>query len=865
MAAVEERWPFTGREAELHRLLGWLAEGVAAIVVAGPDGAGRSRLIDELGAAARRAGWSTVALRPTRSSTATPMAALAPLAGWPDQTDEPHRRLLMVDDAHLLDDASATVAHQWATGGTAVVVVTVRSGEPAPAAIVALWKEEVGPRLELDPLPEEACDRLLTGALGGPVDRAVVADLTRRTAGNVVFLRELVTAGLADDSLRNEAGLWTAAGPIGPSVRLGELVAAALRGLTAAEAELLDLLAFAGPLGPAELSALTGPPDWTVTAAALERSGLLVSALDGRRLEVRIGRPIHGEVRAARLPAVAARQLAGRLAAAVEAAGARRPNDLLRIGTWGLQVGHGRPEVMLAAAQRAAARFDHHTAEELARAATRAGAGFAAELLAAESVERQGRAIEAEDELAALALTASTPEQQGRIALLRLDNDAFFRGRLDDALRLAENAEAALPPGEWRDHVAARRAGLLLALHGPREAWRVAEPLARQADPEAPPWSVVIASWSLGRLGRLTEAAALAHTHLRHVAPGGPDPAAPTWHHAVMLAEALAQMGRFAEAAALSAEEYARAVAARCSEAQAYFAWQQAKTVGERGHLAASLRLGREAAALFQQMDRRMTLGDALTHLALAQALAGRAADATRTLRTVDALRATNPSWTMVDLVQARGWTSAATGDLLSARAWMIEAADLGESIGDLLGAASALHALARLADPAGALDRLRHLATVVEGDLVSARAHHTEALAANDPERLESAAARFDAMDAPLLTAEARADSAAAWAARGEQRTAAAARRLASVAAARCEGVVTPALQSIGLRTRLTPAERDAALLAAAGRSNREIADQYCLSVRTVEGRLQRVYEKLGISSRSELGAVLAPVLQTS
>jgi DNA-binding CsgD family transcriptional regulator len=74
------------------------------------------------------------------------------------------------------------------------------------------------------------------------------------------------------------------------------------------------------------------------------------------------------------------------------------------------------------------------------------------------------------------------------------------------------------------------------------------------------------------------------------------------------------------------------------------------------------------------------------------------------------------------------------------------------------------------------------------------------------------------------------------------------------------CEGAVTPALQTIDVRARLTGAERDTALLAARGYSNKEIADELSLSVRTVENRLQRTYEKLGITTRKDLIAVLVP-----
>jgi DNA-binding NarL/FixJ family response regulator len=46
--------------------------------------------------------------------------------------------------------------------------------------------------------------------------------------------------------------------------------------------------------------------------------------------------------------------------------------------------------------------------------------------------------------------------------------------------------------------------------------------------------------------------------------------------------------------------------------------------------------------------------------------------------------------------------------------------------------------------------------------------------------------------------------------------------------------------------------------MLAAVGHSNRQIAEELFLSVRTIENHLQRVYEKLGIRSRTELAAAL-------
>jgi DNA-binding CsgD family transcriptional regulator len=55
-----------------------------------------------------------------------------------------------------------------------------------------------------------------------------------------------------------------------------------------------------------------------------------------------------------------------------------------------------------------------------------------------------------------------------------------------------------------------------------------------------------------------------------------------------------------------------------------------------------------------------------------------------------------------------------------------------------------------------------------------------------------------------------------------------------------------------------LTDREREIALLAAAGHPSRAIAERLYLSVRTVDNHLARIYDKLGVSSRADLGVTL-------
>jgi len=69
--------------------------------------------------------------------------------------------------------------------------------------------------------------------------------------------------------------------------------------------------------------------------------------------------------------------------------------------------------------------------------------------------------------------------------------------------------------------------------------------------------------------------------------------------------------------------------------------------------------------------------------------------------------------------------------------------------------------------------------------------------------------------------------------------------------------------LARLGLRPpaplALTATEERVAAMAAVGRTNRQVAQALFLSPRTVEANLARIYHKLGISSRAELGAAMA------
>lgn len=871
-------WPLVGRTEVLRALReAVINPGARGFVLAGAAGVGKSRLAAEVLGLAERAGLATARVTATRASSGIPLGALAPVLppapySEPGAVDDradllrryaaglveaaaPHRLVLLVDDAHHLDDISATLVHQLAESRQAVVLLTVRTGEPAPDAIVALWKDGLAERVELGGLTEVAIGEVLSWVLSGPVDEAAVADFARRSRGNALFLRELVNGALDDGALAGDGGVWRLTGELHPTERLVELVEARLAGLDPAERELLEVVSLAEPVGPGELGALAD----LAIADRLERRGLLTSRRQGRRIVLTLGHPLYGEVLRTKLPALRTRSIARSLAEEVERLGARRAEDALRVGTWRLTGGGAQPEATLRAAELARWRYDFGLAEELAQAAVSAGAGFDAEVLAAQLAALQGRSAEAADQLAALARRATGPDERGRVALTRLDNRVIYAGTIDEGLRIAEEAEAALAGTPWEDDIVSRRCALLLAREGPQAAAAVAVPLLARATGEALVWACMPGSFSLARTGRIAAALDAARRGRQTQAELPVSMDWYPWMHSFYEAEALAHAGRLREAHALATECYHAGVAEKSIEAQAMFSWQLAKTVSDRGHVNSAVRRAKMAIALYRQLDRPQFVEFCLIYLALALATGRRHGEAVEALAAHDGLGTVEPSYFMgVDLWIARGWTEIAGGNLPAGCETFRTAAATGERIGDLVGVAAALHSLARVGHAKEITGRLDEVASTIEGELAPCRAAHARALAERDPSALEAVSHTFDSLGADLLAAEAAADAAVGWKRCGDHRAATAAERRAGWLASRCEGADTPALRGGEARARLTAAEWEAANLAAAGRSNKQIAEEIVVSVRTVENRLQHVYGKLGISSRAELAEAL-------
>ena len=426
-----------------------------------------------------------------------------------------------------------------------------------------------------------------------------------------------------------------------------------------------------------------------------------------------------------------------------------------------------------------------------------------------------------------------------------------MKGNAD--FQIIDDTLAVITDPFWRDELANRRLFVTSIVSGPRETMEVAATWIQRSD-SALRVAVIHALVQIGRLDEAIEE--LTPPPGTRAIPAPDEP----WHQWMLFgyrAAALVPSGRLGEADELLTMAYREVMDHPAAEARAFVADWFAVLHLEQGRPVSAFRRASEAYTLYQQLGRSILAQRSYVAAAHAQAMTGRAEQAAETLAALDALPPVFKAFRTA-VLQARAWVAAAAGDLPAARARLEEAADVGEEVGHLIGAASALHGLARLGHARQVAGRLADLAAQVDGEFVAARAAYANAVAARNSEALHAVSEAFERLGANLYAAEASVEAATVLRRGGRSREAAADEHRAAQLLSRCEGAVTPVVRTITARSRLTPGELDAAVQAAAGRSNKQIAADHHISVRTVENHLQRVYEKLGISSRRELAEAL-------
>ncbi|MFZ3473831.1 hypothetical protein ACODT3_07035 [Streptomyces sp. 4.24] len=265
-----------------------------------------------------------------------------------------------MDDAHLLDPLSAALLQRLVRDGEVRLLAAVRPGAGTPEGLRRLAEDRLLGRLDLPPFTPAETTALLAAALGAVAERTS-ARLHERAQGNPLLLRELVLASVDSGELRLADGMWgTVSGqlPGPPPERVADLVENRFGGYGQDRPELrevIELVAFGQPL---EISLLLSMADAALVEEA-EARGLLAVTDEGRRTYVRTAHPLYAEVAAARCPRVRGLRHHRALVRAVEAAGARRAGDTLRLARWRLAAGMTEdPAPLPAGARDAWAAYD---------------------------------------------------------------------------------------------------------------------------------------------------------------------------------------------------------------------------------------------------------------------------------------------------------------------------------------------------------------------------------------------------------------------------------------------------------------------------------------------------------------------------
>jgi DNA-binding CsgD family transcriptional regulator len=796
--------------------------------------------------------------------------------------------LLAVDDAHWADEPSLRWLAYLAPrleGLALALLVALRPGEPASMGAPLLALRAGAPAVVRPALlGERAVRELVRAAVGAEASDALCAAVWAASGGNPLYLTELLRAVELDG--RPPAELDPAALLAGGREGIARRVVARVRGLDPRALGLAQALAVLGDgCELRQAVAISGVvmTDATRLAAGLVRREVL-AADDPPRF-------IHPVVRDALEASLgsdgrdAAHRAAARLLHADGAPAGRVAAHLVGVRPagdgWVLErlLAAARTALESGAPQAAAGLLARALAEPppparrvgVLRAAARAEASAGRETACARLEEARR--------------LAADPRERAEIALEVAEaHAALFRWA--DAVDALEGALAEL--GEADASLAARLEGELVVcgLHDAGRASRVAPVLERlSARPPAggPAEAIAVArGMAMVLAGRPARAAA---GPLEEALSGAPA-RAENWDTRAALLWSLVVAERFDAVA--NALEPAVAAVHRSGSARGLVA-----TYSTLGLL--KLRLGAlpEADAAARVALRVLQEGDFRPGLAFAATVLADVAVEAGELDEAQALLALLPQegWPAgvgtVLIPAARGRLRLAQGRpaealadfrtcaaLFSPEVWGTEVRDIGY----LHARSGAALALLRLGEPAGA----RELA---QAELADVRvfgapralgiALRTAGLAQGGERGLEllsESVAALRRSPARLERARALAELGAALRRRGRRTAAREPLAEALDLAARCGArpLATRAreeLKAAGARPRrawrsgleaLTPSELRVVRLVADGRTNREIAHELYVTLKTVEGHLSRAYTKLGIDGRGQLSRVL-------
>jgi DNA-binding CsgD family transcriptional regulator len=861
--ALARNWPVVPRENECTAIQAALVDqsGTCGIVIIGDAGVGKTtlaRLVTR--ALATPVQW----VAGTESARSIPLGVFAPLVGAATSRDPTAflataREALLsgghsvigVDDAHLLDQLSATLLHQLALDGSVRIVATVRAGESVPDAITSLWKDGYLQRLFLTPFSKEQCVKLIEQALGGRVEGLSADLMWDASGGNALFLRHLVEGALEAGTLRQVRGVWQLRGRTAVTSELASLLDTRVDQLPDPVLHALQVLTFCEPLDLDTLAKIAGND----AVEEAETRGL-IRVTKEHCINVRFNHPLFGEVIRRRLGMAASRRLRGELVRTLKERPPATPAERIRLAELTIDSDQAADVSLLVAAARDAIALTNITlGERLARVAVSRGGGLAASELLARSLLWQGNAAEAEEALSSFDPDELDELEVVRWGLARIANLQWSMGDAEGADEVLETLRGRVSNPALRALVDGVASASLLFENQLGQAVALSQHVLsdKSASAAAVEWAVFGGALALALMGRGEEVSAVAKRG--HAIESRVDGL--LWYlMAFGEVRALALAGELAAAAKRSAGFV------QISSAGQYLAWSMANVlVGTvdlaRGRFADTVaRMEQTVAALTSESAASWSFPARLL-LAQSYCVLGRVGPGAKMVAELRTRFGRHVAVFGPQLRIAEAWLAAAEGNVSSAIDLALDAARRAEESGQRAIEMLALHDAVRFGDHSS-LGRLVDIATDVGGRLAAVIAAHAAALRDCDAAAILAAAHQFEEIGALLSAADAAAQAAFAFQASDDRRRTMEAAAIAHRLAAECGGIRTPALDIAAYPLPLTVREREIANLVGAGLSNKEIADRLVVSVRTVEGHLYRACVKLDISDREQLAATI-------
>lgn len=872
-------WPLIGRTDQLDAVARALrAPELAGVMVYGPAGVGKSRVVREAMILAATHGYTTHMAIGTSASMTLPAAAFA---AWvpPAKADSlqvaravidqltrsgpPDRVIVCVDDVHLLDDLSTFIVQQLIHRRAAKVVLTARTGDHFPAATQRFATDEFIERIELPPLTHRQTSDLLTATLGSAVADDVVSELWRVTEGNTLYLRTIVESEIDEQRLIQLDGRWTwedspeesrgfRPSRAGIPPTLVAMVESKIGALTGTVSDVIDSLAVGEPL---TLAALVRITDLAAVETA-DRAGLLAFTAQGHEAEVRLAHPLYGEIRRRHAPVTSLRRLRGRVAAELAKLD-EDPRLVMRRAALLMESDEDvDADLLLRAAQCAVQCADLTLADHLAAEAVRSGAGAEAVFLRAHILSIVSRTDEALALLDDISRDGISAADRAQAAFLR-SHVTLFPGRDPARAKSLIDAAASTTEDQARGCVDAFLA-LYWSVRGyPLQAIEWAQRFDLNALPSVIGAGTAMAlSVAYGAAGHTEQAVRAAHTGYA-IAGRSFDAAQMRFVVADGHIGALLLAGRVTEAVD-TAEEFHAEAADLIGPAQLFSSGQLGIVRLAEGRLA-------EACGLLAGVVDAFTASGDTTGwgyrfclpLTTAFAMRGQGDEAAATLAALRRLR--HPTWDYLDYEYAiaDAWVTAETGAVSVAVTVVLAAVEKARSAGQ----AAAVIALLQTAAQLGAADLPSTTVTQLpEGPRAGDILRFAAGLIHRDGSQLGSVSGDLESIGDLVGAADAAAHAAAIYRADGLKGRANTWSVRAERLADRC-GANTPAIRAIRSTLPITDREREVATLIAHGLSTKDIAERLTVSQRTVEGHLYRAMAKTGATTRAELASMVTDV----